>query len=696
MGMLKKGGCHAERSEASSLSHEHRQMPILRFPENNRSRGFFRVPLSLALFVSACLMGARGQTAPAGSLDLSHLSQQAMEAQRRGDYRGAAAIYKQILQRQPGSPEIRSNLGLMYHYLGEYQKAAAAFELALHDNPQLYVPNLFLGLDLLTLQAAQKALPYLQRACDLNQHDSQAQVGLGAAYLALGNHERSRDAYERAVVVDFKDPEAWYGLGVVYLDLQKAAVDRMAERGRESPYAHDLVAHSLVAKGTPDAAVNVYRHLLASKAALPCLEADLGFAYIQTQDFKSAEEAFRNGLKDDPGCLLARLGLARLDLEKGKGDEALGELLAIWTSDQNFVEENLPALFVGMSEGEVGLLEDSCARASGSQQQMLVARFIISAIQALQDETYERRGAPVLVSPEPNGKTATSTGAPADQKPELLLAQGHYTECDHNLWPRRSKLTSTDLRVLCECAYYSGDLRTAFLASGDLAKNSADIVPGLYWRAKSSEELGQAALRQAGLLAPNSPHIHFLLGELYRQRYQEDQAEAEYLMVIELQPNDVAAHLGLADAYRMSADFTKARAELERVLALDPGQPEANYLMGEILVNQDQYAEAMPYLKSVLKGDSLRVLEVHALVGRVYAAQGRTMDAISEFQQARGADRDGSIHLQLSMLYRKAGDTKAAAAALEQSRLIFQQRQGHAAEGANTGPVDYPPKPTSP
>jgi tetratricopeptide (TPR) repeat protein len=201
-------------------------------------------------------------------------------------------------------------------------------------------------------------------------------------------------------------------------------------------------------------------------------------------------------------------------------------------------------------------------------------------------------------------------------------------------------------------------------------------------------------LRQAGLVAPNSWRVHFLLAELYRQRNQQDKAAAEYLKTLELQPNDVAARLGLADAYSMSTDFDRATAELKRVFSLDPGQPDANYLMGKILVYQHRYAEAVPYLETALKANSPRAPEVHAQISKVYASQGRTLDAISELQQALGADQDGSLHYELSMLYRRAGDAKAATAALEQSKLIFQQRQGHTAQDTVIGPSDFKPTPT--
>jgi tetratricopeptide (TPR) repeat protein len=665
-----------------------------RIHEPNTSGGR-ALPAALALLLFTCPFAPciRGQTTAAP--DLGQLSRQAMEAQRHGDYRGAAVIYEHILQLQPHSPEIRSNLGLMRHFLGEYKEAISDFELALSDNPRLYVANLFMGLDLLTLHQPQEALPFLEHACDLNAHDPQAQVGLGATLLALGSQGKARDAYERAVVIDSSNPNAWYGLGVVYLDLQKAAVDRLAETDRESPYARDLVARSLLAQGTPDAAVNVYRSVVSARTSLPCLEADLGFAYAQAENLQPAVEAFQNEVKEHPGCLLAHLGLARLYLRKLESAKALGELFYIWSSDENFLQQDLPTLLAGLTDREIALLQDSCAKDSRSPQHALMGRFVVSAIQSVRDNNYEGRDRMALVSQEPAGKPTAPVEAPTGRTPGWLLSQGRYTQCARSLQSRRSSLTSSELRVLSECAYYSGDFRSSFLASSQLVTYSSDIVPGLYWNARSSEKLAEAVLRQAGLVAPNSGRVHFLLAELYRHRNQEDTAAAEYLKAIELQPNDLAAHLGLADAYSMSTDFDRATAELKRVFSLDPGQPDANYLMGKILVYQHRYAEAVPYLDEAIKGNTPRAPEVHALISKVYASQGRSLDAISELQQALGTDQDGSLHYELSMLYRRVGDDKAAAAALEQSRLLFQQRQGHRAQDSVTGPLDSKATPTS-
>jgi len=66
--------------------------------------------------------------------------------------------------------------------------------------------------------------------------------------------------------------------------------------------------------------------------------------------------------------------------------------------------------------------------------------------------------------------------------------------------------------------------------------------------------------------------------------------------------------------------------------------------MGEVLVYQRQYSDALPYLKTALNGVPSTVLMVHALIGKVYASQGRDAEAVAELKQSLAADRNGSYH----------------------------------------------------
>ena len=110
--------------------------------------------------------------------------------------------------------------------------------------------------------------------------------------------------------------------------------------------------------------------------------------------------------------------------------------------------------------------------------------------------------------------------------------------------------------------------------------------------------------------------------------------------------------------------------EAQKVLVLKPGDPEASYIMGALLVDQNQYEEAKPYLTSALAGATAILPHVHALRGKVDAAQGRTREAVDELKQSLNADPDGSYHFQLYQLYKKLGNGPAATAALQESESL--------------------------
>jgi tetratricopeptide (TPR) repeat protein len=248
------------------------------------------------------------------------------------------------------------------------------------------------------------------------------------------------------------------------------------------------------------------------------------------------------------------------------------------------------------------------------------------------------------------------------------------------LEPFVSKLVPQDLLLLAQCAYDSGDFRTSFLAGQQAIDIDAQSPAARYWRIKASQILGVNALVRAGLAEPNSPKVHVLLGDVYRDRQNFKEAEAEYRKAIELKPRDAAAHMGLAATFHRAFQLDEALPEVKTVLELAPQDPEANYLMADILVYRHEFAQAEPYAKAALRGDPPRLPRVHALLGKIYASQGRTAEAIAELQQAITDDPDGSFHYEIARLYKQIGDEKAASEALKQSEALRKKRARRAEE----------------
>jgi len=633
----------------------------------------------LGSLISATLVA---QTAANPQETPENLHGRAQEAQRRGDYRAAAEIYQAILKLKPHFAEVHANLGLMHHLLGEYAAAISAFQAALREKPHLFVPNLFLGLDLLQVQKPHEAVPYLERAHELNPRDEQAVLGLGRAYTKLRNLQKARASYDEAVRLNPRNPDAWFGLGLTYVSLEEADVVRLAKGHLDSPYFQALGAQSLVQQGHLNDGIRKYRKLVGSQSGPPSLRADLGFALLQQGEATDAEREFQVELRDHPGCLTARLGLARVAAERGDMTVALGELSQLWQTDRDFLSANAPRLWHGFSAERIEALERGLKDTSGPDAPAGLRDALLAALARWRQEPVEIFAKESTNSLEGSAQPISHLAAQTASQTRAVqfYSQGRYTACRESLEPFLSKLVLQDLLLLAQCAYDSGDFRTSFLASQQAIDIDAQSPAARYWRIRASQILAVNALVQAGLAEPNSPRVHVLLGDVYRDRQDFKAAEAEYRKAIELKPRDAAAHMGLAATFHRAFRLDEALPEVRTVLELAPQDPEANYLMADILVFRREFAQAEPYARAALRGDPPRLPRVHALLGKIYASQGRTAEAIAELQQAITDDPDGSFHYQIARLYKQVGDENAAGEALKQSEALRKKRAQRAQE----------------
>jgi predicted Zn-dependent protease len=234
-------------------------------------------------------------------------------------------------------------------------------------------------------------------------------------------------------------------------------------------------------------------------------------------------------------------------------------------------------------------------------------------------------------------------------------------------------ITSDQLQLAASCSFYAGDYRTTSTAAQRLKASPATRAQGLYWESKADEKLAIAALMRAGEIDADSPRMHVLLGDVFRQKRRWDDAEAEYRKAVALDPKSHSARLSLAIVLFSELKNDEAFDIGRSLLAEDPNDPEANLLAGEILVQRNRFAEAEAYLSKCQNLQPEFVPHLHALLGQVYAETDRIPAAISEYKAGLSADADGSIHFQLARLYQKSGDKNAADEAFRESRTLRRQ-----------------------
>jgi predicted Zn-dependent protease len=267
---------------------------------------------------------------------------------------------------------------------------------------------------------------------------------------------------------------------------------------------------------------------------------------------------------------------------------------------------------------------------------------------------------------------------PQSENAEKYHAAGQYARCSDALKPQLSTIGSGQLQLLASCAFYTGDFRATSRAAQRLKADPATRVQGLYWQSKADEKLAIATLTRAGEIDANSPRMHVLLGDVFRQKRRWDDAEAEYRKAVALNPKSHAARFSLAIVLFTELKTDEAFDIDRSLLAEDPNDQEANLLAGEILVQRNLFHEAEPFLIKCKNLTPDLAPRLHVLLGQVYAATDRIPAAISEFKSGLSTDEDGSIHFQLGRLYQKTGDKNAAEQAFRESKRIRSRWDGRA------------------
>lgn len=597
----------------------------------------------------------------------------AQQAIARKDFSSAAEAYRRAAQISPQTAELWADLGLMYHETGNFSEAIKSFTEAARLNPSLYVPQLFLGIDFLELNQAGSAIPFLQKAEGLNPIDAQVPLALGHAFSIAGNANRATDAFWRAVVLAPRNGNGWLDLGKAYLQQVDADALVLTSTYKDSNYSKLRAGELFAEQGKLINAARAYQDALAGTSLLPCSHAGYGIVLLRQKEIIEAKAEFDRESKSNSGCPLTQIGLAALKLVQSDNGTALEYLISIWKADDSFFREGLPSLRDAITDEQAdGLLD----LAKDWQANGKIPASLVNSIQAglqLNDSTAEILGRIAADTPD-QGKTALP---PLPTDPEKFYLSGQFRKCAESMRLRLKTLPERYLLVLAPCAFYAGDYRTASLAARRLATNSPTRKAGLYWESKAGQKLAIAALTQAGQIDANSPGMHVLLGDVYRQKRSWEDAESEYRMALVLEPDDRKARLGLVTALAQDGNREGALSAGKDLLLKNPDDPEANLLVGEILIQQHEFAEAEDYLNRVHGIQPRSLPHLHGLLGEVYANTDRVPEALSELKLGLADDEDGSLHFQLGCLYKKTGDKKKATEAFrasQQLRKTFDDR----------------------
>jgi tetratricopeptide (TPR) repeat protein len=584
----------------------------------------------------------------------------AARAQSAGDLQMAISAYQSALTIRPNIAELWSNLGLMQHQLGDSTGALTSFANAHRLQPKLFVPILFLGLENLETGKPKQAVSYLQQAAQLNPNDPNVPAYLGRAFFAAKEFEFAAAAYLRSTQLNPKDGDAWYRLGLSHLEAAEVDSKSLATLNRQSPFFRALEADSLSSQDKLDRAAKTYEEVLESRLRPPCVRSALGFVLLRENRAADADAQFQKDLQSR-GCSIARLGLLRIAFERDKANLDLAPLERLWRADSGFVDTYLPQLGVGLTPEQFSLLDKTLDQTSSTDLTPEEAARLKAAL----------HGATGI----PAATAMMKVSAEANKQARSFYSHGEYRECTDSLLPAIETLRRDALSLLAACSLFTGDFSKALMAAARLRHFPGSEDESLYWAIRAHQSLGVRSLVRAGQAEPDSIRLHELLAETYRDMGRYESAETEYATALSIDANSFPALLGSAANYLQQYRLEPASEMISRALTRKPSDPEANYIAGEILIDQHQFDKAESHLRIGLSAKAELIPRVHALLGRVYATEGKDTQAIEELKLGLASDDDGSIHFQLGRLYQKAGQQGLAEAAFEETRRLQSKRQ---------------------
>jgi len=616
-----------------------------------------RFPSLFAVIPIACVLSSGGTAQGVSSQNQDQLEEHfhaAQQAQQQDRLDDAVNEYLAVLKLAPGLPEAYVNLGLVYYAQSKFDDSARALSKAGKLRPGMRGVSLWLGIDEVRLNHPTQAVPLLREAVRQDPQEKQAVSWLGTALWNAGQMDAALLQLRKASAQFPDDLDLLFSLGEAYGKAARQQSDQLLDDSTGTAISDRIYA------GT----------------------------YAADHDWTKAEGHLRRAIQRDPKSVDAHLDLAAVFLNQARLPPALEQLEQARALCPN-------SATVLAKSGELLILSGQVPEGLSRVEQ---------ALKHDRSEALDVLGLPVEgrlsaeVSPDlialcHAAEERLEPLQPSSAAKNVALA-GLYTLAGDDAGAART------FHQLAPASHSAKPAESAFAQAMDAMhehRNDAAEASLLRWLALHPHDLSaryelvevrrQVAMRQIARLlavAPDSYHVHQLLGQLYVGREEDEKALTEYLAVAAARPNLPDVHFWLGHLYWKHGDADHAVAELTRQLEIDPGHPEANGELGAVLVAQDRMAEAIPHLELAIRSKP-DLWPVYQQLGHAYATEKNYARAEEILKLDLAHDHDGGAHYQLAQVLRAEGKTAEAAKLFAQVRAIKTERSAATSSDDHAG-----------
>jgi Tfp pilus assembly protein PilF len=261
------------------------------------------------------------------------------------------------------------------------------------------------------------------------------------------------------------------------------------------------------------------------------------------------------------------------------------------------------------------------------------------------------------------GNTADS--ASAARRAAALAESGHCTEAMPALRKSAASTKDRDLKrkvaldgVRCAMTLHQNDAALEFLRV--LSRDFPNDPDALYVSIHAFSDLSTFLSQQLARNAPTSYEAHELLAESFETQGKWENAEKEYRAILAQEPNLPGLHFRLGRALLSAPNpgpenAAEAKKEFEQELQVDPNNAGAEYVLGELARQGQQWDDAVKHFSRATKLDP-QFGEAFLGLGASLVSEKEFAKAITPLETAVKLEPGNpDAHYSLAMAYTRTG-----------------------------------------
>jgi tetratricopeptide (TPR) repeat protein len=506
--------------------------------------------------------------------------------------RKALDQYQKIVQKDPKDVESWVMLGRLNGYLHNTPEAEKSFNQALQIEPD----------------------------------SEDALVGLGELYGQLGDPKRAVEKLKGAVE-KHPSPRTLTSLATAYEDLDdyKDAADalkRALEAGSEDERIPPQLANDLTKSGQVDEALKLYQEMAAQSPRDPQIQLHLCEIYLAKHDVVKARAAIDKAKAAAGNNLRVRYAEVAVLEEEGKNDQAVAAVKSMLdeTAKKTYSEEEV--------QNRAVFLERLALLYRNSDQ-------TAQAVDALRQIAVIDPSAAPKVELEAIDLYRTAKDLPAARA---------AADAAVKKYPKDPKLAEEHALVLADQGKVNDAV--AELRAADKGKPNTDQlieIASIYEKAKRYADTGKALdeAEKASTSDADKMKVYFQRGAMYDHEKKYDESEAEFRKVLAMDPDNAGAlnYLGYSLADR-NVRLDEAYQMVKKALDLAPDQYAYMDSLGWVYYRQGKLDQAEELLVRAV--EQTKDPTVHDHLGDVYLKEGKTKDAVAQWQASLKAYNSGN------------------------------------------------------